>query len=135
MKKSLLETGIDEQTDVVEPQAQNDRIKELVEILINATPSKMIQYIDFLEQDQDQDFSKMAFISKVIFVKNFIRDLNVPVRKFRCTQKRYRTELHGESGMVIGISKVDSKDMDAAYVKLYNNHRDLFLKLYDKYAT
>jgi hypothetical protein len=110
---------------------------EFVDRLLRLTPRKVTQFIEMLSQDKqfddEKDFidgMKFYFISKV-FIK-----LDIRVRIFESGHYKFITalDLCPVTGKpFVFISKKDSKNMNAAYAKLYDLHKDLLLELVEKH--
>lgn len=115
----------------------NEKKRELgnkmTDFLKTATPNKYAQLIEMLQQDKDHNFSELALVLKKVAFLEMLGVLNAGRYTYRCNNsKRYYTELYindERNRVSLIVSKKDSQDLDAMYVRLYDQHKDELLRM------
>jgi hypothetical protein len=108
-------------------------MKEIEEFIMNATPKQLSKFIEALEQQTDRDFNGLVRSLKVVAFLEMLKSLKINKHVLNRTGKGFETHLHidAETGMVLFISKKDSQNLEATYIRLYDMHKDKLLQIID----
>lgn len=113
---------------------------ELENFFHTATPKQLVKVIDIMEQQKSDVWSGELWHDLTQSVKRLafqamLQALDARTHTYTCSNtKRYYTELHINekwNSVILCISKKDSRNLDAMYQRLYDQHKDELLRMID----